>query len=176
MRRRSFFSSVSSRSGLFARRHLGHVRTLRQRFSRSAFRRRAASMRAALSAARAHPFPRLLAGDWLTLLASLLLVLLLFQTLWQSQGASKLRIRQGDTVYATLSLDQKRTLHLHGPQGETEIVIDHGRVRFLRAPCNSQYCVHQGWLTRAGQVAICLPNQISLELLGKRKSYDSLNY
>jgi len=36
--------------------------------------------------------------------------------------------------------------------------------------------VHQGWLSHAGQVAICLPNQISLELLAERKLYDSLSY
>ena len=48
--------------------------------------------------------------------------------------------------------------------------------RYTQSPCRNQYCVHQGWLSRAGQVAVCLPNQISLELLGGDKNYDSLNY
>ena len=87
-----------------------------------------------------------------------------------------LRIRQGDHVYATLSLAQQRTLEITGPLGISRIVIDHGHVRFERSPCTNQYCVHQGWLSHAGEVAICLPNQISLELLGGRKAYDSLNY
>jgi hypothetical protein len=36
--------------------------------------------------------------------------------------------------------------------------------------------VRQGWLTQAGEVAICLPNQVSLELIGSTKRYDSLSY
>ena len=108
--------------------------------------------------------------------AGLLLVAMLFLTLWHGEHAAKLRIRQGDTIYATLSLDQERTLDIHGPLGDSRIVIHQGRARFVSSPCRNQYCVHQGWLSRAGQVAICLQNQVSLELLGARKSYDSLNY
>ena len=122
--------------------------------------------------ADARPLP----GDWLIVAAGAALVVVLFATLWQGGHATKLRIRQGGHVYATLSLAQQRTLEITGPLGISRIVIDHGHVRFERSPCTNQYCVHQGWLSHAGEVAICLPNQISLELLGGRKAYDSLNY
>lgn len=121
-------------------------------------------------------FPKPLAGDWLVITLSLMLVIMLFKTLWHSEHAAKLQIRQGNTIYATLSLDQERTLDIHGPLGDSRIVVHHGQVRFEHSPCTNQYCVHQGWLSRAGQVAICLPNQVSLELLGSKKPYDSLNY
>jgi hypothetical protein len=121
-------------------------------------------------------FPEPLAGDWLVITLSLLLVSMLFKTLWHSEHAARLQIRQGNTIYATLSLDQERTLDIHGPLGDSRIVVHHGQVRFEHSPCTNQYCVHQGWLSRAGQVAICLPNQVSLELLGSKKPYDSLNY
>ena len=121
-------------------------------------------------------FPKPLPGDWLLLLAALLAVGLLFATLWHPEHAAKLRIRSGDAVYATYSLDQDRTLEIHGPLGVSRIVIRQGKVRFLSSPCSNQYCVHQGWLEHAGQVAICLPNRVSLELLGGEKAYDSLNY
>lgn len=101
---------------------------------------------------------------------------MLFHTLWQLEPANKLRIRQGNTVYATLSLDQNRTLEISGPLGVSRVSIEHGRVRFEQSPCNNQYCVHQGWLSKAGQVAACLPNRVSIELLGVNKLYDSLNY
>ena len=121
-------------------------------------------------------FPKPLPGDWIVIYAGLLLVVMLFLTLWHGEHAAKLRIRQGDAIYATLSLDQERTLDIRGPLGITHIVIHQGQVRFVSSPCRNQYCVHQGWLSGAGQVAICLPNQVSLELLGVRKNYDSLNY
>lgn len=118
----------------------------------------------------------LLPGDWLVVALSLASVALLFHTLWHFEPASKLRIRQGDNVYATLSLDQVRTMEISGPLGVSKISINHGKVRFEHSPCHNQYCVHQGWLNKAGQVAVCLPNQVSIELLGADKLYDSLNY
>jgi len=119
---------------------------------------------------------QLLLGDWLVLLASLLCVFYLFQTLWSNEHATKVQIMVGDKIYATYSLNQQREVHVHGKLGDAVISIAQGKARFAKSPCQTQYCVHQGWLTRAGQAAICLPNQISLELLGEAKPYDSLNY
>ena len=118
----------------------------------------------------------LLPGDWLVVVLSIISVTLLFHTLWHFEPANKLRIRQGDKVYATLSLDQVRQLEIPGPLGISKISVDHGKVRFEHSPCHNQYCVHQGWLNKAGQAAICLPNQVSIEVLGADKLYDSLNY
>lgn len=117
-----------------------------------------------------------LLGDWLVIVASSLLVIFLFKTLWSNTPASELQIRQGDTVIGTYDLNQTRELHIHGPLGDSHISIEEGKVRFKQSPCHNQYCVHQGWLKRAGQVAICLPNQVSLQLIGENKPYDSLNY
>jgi hypothetical protein len=121
-------------------------------------------------------FPKPLPGDWLVLGISCIVVAILFATLWRNEPAGKLRIRAGDRVFATLSLDQQRTLQVPGPLGISTIVIDRGRARVASDPGRHQYCVKQGWLSKAGQVAMCLPNQVSLELLGGEKSYDSLNY
>jgi hypothetical protein len=118
----------------------------------------------------------LLVGDGLVILSGLLLVVYLFQILWTNEHAAKVQIRVGDKIYATYSLNLQRDIHLHGTLGEAVISIAQGKVRFAKSPCHTQYCVHQGWLTRAGQAAICLPNQISLELVGEAKPYDSLNY
>jgi hypothetical protein len=115
-------------------------------------------------------------GDWLIIIVNCIVVVLLFLTLWTNTPASQLQIRQGNKVIGTYDLNQTRELHIHGPLGESHINIAQGKVRFSQSPCNNQYCVHQGWLQRAGQVAICLPNQISLQLVGENKPYDSLNY
>ncbi len=117
-----------------------------------------------------------LAGDWLVLIASTLCVIYSFQTLWTNEHAAKVQIRLGDKIYATYSLNQQREIHVHGKLGDATISIAQGKARFSKSPCHTQYCVHQGWLTHAGQAAICLPNQISLELLGETKPYDTLNY
>ncbi|PKO45219.1 MAG: hypothetical protein CVU29_08725 [Betaproteobacteria bacterium HGW-Betaproteobacteria-22] len=121
-------------------------------------------------------YRQLRAGDWLIIIFSLAITLLLFQTLWTNEHASKVQVRLGDTVYGTYSLNQNRDIVIEGGIGTSVISIAQGKVRFSKSPCHNQYCVHQGWLVRAGQAAICLPNQISLELIGENKPYDSLNY
>lgn len=107
---------------------------------------------------------------------SLSVVIWSYQTLWSHQPANQLKIRQGNKVIGTYDLNQTRALHIHGALGDTTIHIEQGKVRFKQSPCNNQYCVHQGWLSKAGQVAICVPNQISLQLVGGKSDYDSLNY
>lgn len=117
-----------------------------------------------------------LLGDWLVISAGIILVIFLFANLWSFAPATKLIIRQGDKIIGTYSLNQMRTFKIHGSLGNSFISIQNGRVRFVSSPCNNQYCVHQGWLKHAGEVAICLPNQVSLELMGSKKNYDTLNY
>ena len=119
---------------------------------------------------------RPLAGDWLVILIGIIAVGFMFQQFWSFSPASKLKIRQGNKIVGTYDLNQTRDLRIHGALGDSLISILQGKVRFRQSPCNNQYCVHQGWLSHAGQVAICLPNQISLQLMGAKSSYDSLNY
>ena len=123
-----------------------------------------------------NPYLKPLIGDWLVIAASAIGVILLFQTLWVRAPASQLKIRLADKIVGIYDLNQTKELHIKGPKGEAIISIAAGKARFVQSPCSNQYCVHQGWLSNAGQVAICLPNQLSLQLLGAKSPYDSLNY
>jgi hypothetical protein len=131
-----------------------------------------------LSLLRSHKpgFKHLLIGDWFTIILSAIITVFLFLTLWSHEHAAKVQIRIGDKVHAAYDLNQQRDIKVQGAIGDAVIHISQGKVRFSKSPCHNQYCVHQGWLTHSGQVAICLPNQISLELIGEQKPYDSLNY
>ena len=121
-------------------------------------------------------FNKPLIGDWLIISVSIVAIIIMFQQFWSFAPASQLKIRQGSQIVGTYDLNQQRELHIKGAIGEAIIVINNGQARFKQSPCPNQYCVHQGWLSHAGQAAICLPNQISLQLLGAKNSYDSLNY
>ena len=122
-----------------------------------------------------HSLRHLRPGDWLVL--SLALWLTSWSWLHGSQQAvaSKCQIRQGGRLIGTYDLHQERHVRVHGPLGDSHIHIHAGKVRFEHAPCPNQYCVHQGWLSRAGQAALCLPNQVSITLLGERR-FDSISY
>jgi len=115
-------------------------------------------------------------GDWLTILFGSIFVALLTLKLWSGDFADKVIIRAGGKVFRQISLSQDQHIKVPGPLGISVITIEKHRARISSDPSPRQYCVRQGWLEKAGEIAICLPNQVSLELLGSKKKYDSLNY
>lgn len=115
-------------------------------------------------------------GDWFVMLLAVFFVGFLFAKIWHAGSASKVLIRKGGEVFAELSLERNSKIAVPGPLGVSLVVISNGAARVARDPGPHQYCVRQGWLRNAGDAAICLPNQVSVELLGERKRYDTLNY
>lgn len=116
------------------------------------------------------------AGDWAVSLAGAVLVAALAAICWRQGSAGRVLIRSAGKPFAELSLSIPQRIAVPGPLGVTEIEIRNGVVRVARDPGPRQLCVHQGWLTRAGQLAICLPNRVSIEVVGRDRSHDSLAY
>lgn len=116
-------------------------------------------------------------GDWLTALAAALLVGASFPLFWQGGGfAERAIIRQEGKVFAEVDLKAARRIEVPGPLGTTLIAVEPGRARVLADPGPRQYCVRQGWLLRPGEIAICAPNRVSLQIAGRTRVYDSLSY
>jgi hypothetical protein len=44
------------------------------------------------------------------------------------------------------------------------IVAENGRIRFQASDCPDIVCVQTGWLTKPGQIAVCLPNKTSIRI------------
>lgn len=115
-------------------------------------------------------------GDWVLLgVASLLVGVLAIQA-WMSPKGDHAIIRAGGKVFAELNLARDGLLKVPGPLGTTQVEIARQRIRVASDPGPRQLCVKQGWLNKAGQAALCLPNQVSVEITGASRSYDSLNY
>ena len=112
----------------------------------------------------------------MVLLLSVLCITWLTITIWQGGAADKAIIRSSGKIFSEVSLSRNQIISVPGPLGISRIAIHNRQVRIAADPSPRQYCVHQGWLKRAGEIAICLPNQVSVELSGRGKRYDSLNY
>ena len=115
-------------------------------------------------------------GDWLTLLLGGIFVVLLTFKLWSGDLADKAIIRSGGKIFKEVTLSRDQQIEVPGPLGVSVITIQNRKARIASDPSPRQYCVRQGWLQQSGEIAICLPNQVSVELAGSRKKYDSLNY
>ncbi len=118
-------------------------------------------------------------GDWVLLMAAGLLVVVSFPLMWRGGVADRAVVKLDGKLVTELALNVPRKYEVSGAIGTTVIEVQPGRARVLSDPGPRQYCVQQGWLTRANAVAICAPNHVSLQLAGrsgKNESYDTLNY
>lgn len=103
-------------------------------------------------------------------------VALLTMWLWSGELADKAVIRSGGKIFREVPLSRNQKIEVPGPLGISVISIENRKARIASDPSPRQYCVRQGWLQQAGEIALCLPNQVSVELVGNHKRYDSLNY
>lgn len=115
-------------------------------------------------------------GDWLIISLGLLFCAASIPLVWQGGIAEKVLIKRGGEVFAELDLSRNRRIEVSGPLGITTIAVEKRRVRVISDPGMHQYCVRQGWLERAGEIAICAPNQVSVQVIGNKEAYDSLSY
>lgn len=118
-------------------------------------------------------------GDWLLLLVAALVVAVSYPVLWRGGVADRAIVKRDGQLVTELALNAPRKYSVAGAIGTTVIEVQPGRARVLSDPGPRQYCVQQGWLTRANAVAICAPNHVTLQLAGRggqNGAYDTLNY
>lgn len=115
-------------------------------------------------------------GDYLTLLAGSLCTIWITVNVWSGGAADTALIRSGGKIFREVPLSRDQQIEVPGPLGTSIITIEKRKARISSDPSPRQYCVRQGWLQQAGEIAICLPNEVSVELTGGAKKYDSLNY
>ena len=75
------------------------------------------------------------------------------------------RVRLGAGYHETITIEGAAT---------NTIVIDDTAVYFSQSTCPDQVCVRTGKLTRAGQIAVCLPNRVIVRLIGTQNEIDAL--
>lgn len=118
-------------------------------------------------------------GDWALLLLVVVLVAASYPMMWRGGVADRAIVKRDGQLVTELALNAARKYEVTGAIGTTVIEVQPGRARVLSDPGPRQYCVQQGWLTRANAVAICAPNHVTLQLSGRggqNGAYDSLNY
>lgn len=51
-----------------------------------------------------------------------------------------------------------------GPLGVTQVEVAGGKVHVLHSPCDNHICMNTGWISQEGQIIICMPNQVVVQL------------
>lgn len=74
------------------------------------------------------------------------------------------RTGYGD-VYVMLGVDNPRLELAHVPY--VVFGVEDGFIAFVESDCPDQVCIHMGRLSRVGQSAACLPNRVSVVIIGE---------
>lgn len=80
-----------------------------------------------------------------------------------------LKIQVDGKLFKTISLEQgkqSQVISIETPTGESLIEIEGKKVRMKSSNCRDQLCVKNGWLSRPNETSVCLPNRVSITLVG----------
>lgn len=121
--------------------------------------------------------------EWLTgadivlLLVMTVLIGWTYQALWSADSAAQeVEIWSRGERVETVLLSEDKTLAITGTLGVSHIEIHNAQVRFLDSPCSNKLCVLSGWHQHTGDTTACLPNQVSVRILGRDRDYDAINF
>ena len=115
-------------------------------------------------------------ADRIVVAGALVLLPILYGHFWFGPGGDTVEIRVENRTPIRVPLNKDTRITVSGRLGPTTIEIHNGRARFVSAPCPGKYCVLSGWHSHGGDVAACLPNQVSLDIASLRRAYDAINY
>lgn len=116
-------------------------------------------------------------GDYFVILFALVLLPWLYLTLWGNGSyGEQVVIRSAGQPPQFYSLYDNRRITVPGGLGDNIIEIKDGQVRFIEAPCQNKVCIRSGWLRHDGETASCLPNGVSVSVVGRSERFDAINY
>ncbi len=88
-------------------------------------------------------------------------------------------IRSDGIVVKKISLTRNKTeeFNIRSKEGNLIVEIKAGRVRVIESTCKDKLCVKEGWIEKVGESIVCLPNRISISIVGEKENgIDSITY
>lgn len=116
-------------------------------------------------------------ADILVLICALMLLPWLYWNFWGNASSGEIvqiRVAAGETL--KLPLDQDKRLEIAGVLGTSVIEIKDRQVRFVDSPCQGKQCIMTGWLREDGHLAACIPNGVTVQIVGRDERFDTLNF
>ncbi|MCY6484852.1 NusG domain II-containing protein [Clostridium aestuarii] len=86
---------------------------------------------------------------------------------------------KGD-FYKKVILDKnssKETINIETDLGENIVEIENGGIRIIESDCRDKICVEDGFKDKPGEVLVCLPHKVIIEIKGEEQSeVDEVSY
>ncbi len=112
----------------------------------------------------------MLPGDWIlaACIAAAALLSGWFITFRSTPG--RFAVIEADGLKQRISLDQDQILPVMGKMDTSLIYVQSGSVWIAEAPCPFQQCVETGKKSQSGEIIVCVPNRIFIQIEGKTQT------
>lgn len=74
-------------------------------------------------------------------------------------------VQNDDGFYQVLPLNEDARVTVTGDLGTNVIEVADGRVRCVESDCANQVCTDTGWVSSPGQMIVCLPHRLVVEVV-----------
>ncbi len=116
-------------------------------------------------------------ADRVVLVLAIAFVAWLYAYYWEAgQPGHHARVLAGNNEFQLVSLRDDQDIRIQGRLGVSRVAVREGKIRFIDSPCQGKQCVHSGWLAHSGEFTACLPNQISIQVLGSDPQFDGISF
>ncbi len=78
-------------------------------------------------------------------------------------------------IYGKYPLNENRIIDVNENKGYNRIVINDGKVYMEEADCPDKYCVSQGKISKTGEIIVCLPHKLSVEIKNQSEATDEID-
>lgn len=76
-----------------------------------------------------------------------------------------------------IDLRHPQTVSFQGLRGEIIVEVTGQRIRVRSSVCPNQFCVKQGFVSRPGQMLVCVPNRLVVLITGAQQNeLDAITY
>lgn len=110
----------------------------------------------------------------ITIIILIIISSLVFNYFFFNQTGTYVQIRIGGKEYQTVSLNIDQTINI---KNKNTVVIKNNEVYIKDSTCPDKLCQKQGRISKNGQQIICLPNQVTIEIItNQNKDVDTSSY
>lgn len=114
-------------------------------------------------------------GDFFILTVIITAAILISLNFHKGDNSARIAvILQNNEVLERIDLDQLTEAVYVNYEGKYPGVIEasNGSIRFHSAECPDQVCVRTGWISKPGQLAVCLPAGVIVKIEGENPDFD----
>lgn len=85
-----------------------------------------------------------------------------------SKDSSKVSvIKQNNKIIKKVNMRSPQIFEVHGKHTNT-IEINNGKIRFKHSNCPNKLCTKTGWISKNGDLAVCVPNGVVIQIEGEK--------